>query len=217
MPRKFQASYSSRIAARLVRDYLIDSGAVRFDVKNPRKLPSGLVSPVIIDTHVLMTAAGGWRDVIELLLSRIDEAALDADIVAGTDAESAMQAQAVAFRLGVPAVEVHIPAFEGDRTGLRGADVKGKRVVLIVDHVAAGVMCLAAVKALREAGATVEAVLAVTNFGFDRTRRIFDAEGLRIVDLVPFAKVVDSAVAKGYIKYEEGRQVHAWLKTPVFA
>ncbi len=217
MPRKFQASYTSRIALNLVKAKLIESGAIRFCPDETVCLSSGLITPVKIDNHVFLSNAADWRDLTELMQSRIDENCLAPDVIVGTDYSSAMQAQAVAFRMGLPAAVVHLGVNPPEKMKVEGATVAGKRVLLVTDHIATGHTCRRAVEILREEGADVREVLTVTNFDFPETRKLFDNLCLNLIAVMPVVSVLETAYQKGAVTQKQKEEIAEWLINPTFA
>lgn len=216
MPRKYQASYTSRIALNLVKSKLIDSGAVRFCPEKPESLSSGLITPVKIDNHVFLANIADWRDLTELMQSRIDENCLTPDVIVGTDCSSSMQAQAVAFRMGLPAAVVHLGVTPPEKMKVEGTSVSGKRVLLVTDHIATGHTCRRAVEILREEGADVREVLTVTNFDFPETKKLFDNLCLKLIEVLPIVSVLETAYQKSAVTQTQKEEIAEWLINPTF-
>ena len=95
-----------------------------------------------------------------------------------------------------------------------GIDVKGKKVLIIEDHLSTGLSLLDAAKVLREAGAIVEACFAITNFDMPETMRNFEKHHITAYQLLPFAFIVEKAEKLGLIDANEKEQIDAWLDTP---
>ena len=64
MPRKFIASYQSRIVRDLVCDELLQSQAITFHLDKPKTLRGGIESPVYIDKYKPLSHPENWRDVL---------------------------------------------------------------------------------------------------------------------------------------------------------
>ena len=92
--------------------------------------------------------------------------------------------------------------------------VKGKKVLIIEDHLSTGLSLLDAAKVLREAGAIVEACFAITNFDMPETMRNFEKHHITAYQLLPFAFIVEKAEKLGLIDANEKEQIDAWLDTP---
>ena len=122
---------------------------------------------------------------------------------------------ALAYRLGVPFVTVRRATKSyGNLSRIDGIDVKGKKVLIIEDHLSTGLSLLDAAKVLREAGAIVEACFAITNFDMPETMRNFEKHHITAYQLLPFAFIVEKAEKLGLIDANEKEQIDAWLDTP---
>jgi len=70
------------------------------------------------------------------------------------------------------------------------------------------------VEALREAGAQVEDCLCITSYGFPEAQAAFDAAGVRLHVLAPFAAIVSEAARRGLFSAEELTTIEAWSRDP---
>ena len=123
---------------------------------------------------------------------------------------------ALAFATGRPSVFVRKAAKEhGLGRRIEGGDVAGREVVLVEDMVTTGGSSLAAVEALREAGASVSACLAIITYGFARGHR-----GLRgrpvcgSAVLTTFEDVVERGAARRPHRAGRGGPRAHWLADP---
>lgn len=215
MATLFKASYKSRIIRDLVREKLIRSGAVTFQPDDLKLLMSGLETPVVIDNQKFQTNPKEWRDVIDALLCTMKDEAVSADVIAGVDASGAMFAQAVAYRLGLPAVTVYLRGGL-DRAQVNADAVAGKRVVIIEDHVSTGLTSSKAASLLREVGATVEDIVSVTSFDLAVMRERFRESGLALHEVLDFSEVIEAAARMGTIDARQKETIVKWLMEPVF-
>lgn len=237
MARKFVASYTNRIAERLVSGKLLETGAVTFSPKEPVLLASGLLTPVIVYQQAFLSDAAGWRDLIELMVSRVGENLLNPEVVVGTDYSSAMIAQAIAFRMGLPAAVLHlninpaetlpiaarlgIPASAvqigvglTEKLMLEGSSVSGKRALFVTDHISSGSVAERAINVLRKNGATADSILTVTDFGFPKTKNKLAELGVKTVETIPFKGILELAEKKDLLNKEDAAQIRQWIQTP---
>ena len=140
-------------------------------------LRSGAVSDFYIDKYRFTT--------LPALLTRIADALLphvpaDTQRIAGTVLGAVPLAVALSLRTGLPSVLVRADAKAyGTAKAVEGELDEGERVLLIEDVVTSGGAAIAALEALREAGAKVNGILAVID------REDGGAERLAAAD-VPF-------------------------------
>ena len=196
--------YVSPIANDILAGHLINYGAVSFMTDAPMRLKSGLVTPIYVDNRSLTGHPDAWRDIIETTCSRIAQLGLKFDIIAGVEGAGVSHAAALAYRLGKPSIFVRQRAKTyGDHSRVEGPSVKGKRVLIIEDHISTGLSLLSAVEGLKAEGAIVEDCLAITSFGIDETTKLFEKENVTCHELLDFTLVLEKAVEMGKIDEEK--------------
>ena len=203
--------FKSRIAEDILAEHLVGYGAVTF-LEAPMRLKSGLVTPIYVDNRTLTAHPDAWRDIIETMASRIAELGLEFDVVAGAGVS---HAAALAYRLSKPSIFVRSqPKTYGDKSRIEGADVKGKRVLIIEDHISTGLSLLSAVEALKAEGALVTDCLAITSFGIDETKKLFEKEAVVCHEMLGFEKVIDKAIETKRLDAEQKEVLTDWLANP---
>lgn len=207
--------FESRIAEDILAEHLVRRGAVSFLLESPMRLKSGLVTPIYVDNRKLTAYPDAWRDIVETAASRIHQLELEFDVVAGVEGAGVSHAAALAYRLGKPSIFVRQqPKTYGNRSRVEGADVKGKRVLIIEDHISTGLSLLSAIEGLKSEGALVTDCLAITSFGMDETRNLFRQENVVCHELLSFKKVLDKAVELGELSAEDQPILVDWLENP---
>ena len=179
------------------------------------RLKRGLVPPIYVDNRSLTGHPDAWRDIIETTCSRIAQLGLKFDIIAGVEGAGVSHAAALAYRLGKPSIFVRQRAKTyGDHSRVEGTSVKGKRVLIIEDHISTGLSLLSAVEGLKAEGAIVEDCLAITSFGIDETTKLFQKESVKCHELLDFTLVLDKALAEGIIDAPKKVLLLDWLANP---
>lgn len=207
--------YVSPIANDILAGHLLNYGAVSFMTETPMRLKSGLVTPIYVDNRSLTGHPDAWRDIIETMCSRISQLGLKFDIIAGVEGAGVSHSAALAYRLGKPSVFVRQRAKTyGDHSRVEGTSVKGKRVLIIEDHVSTGLSLLSAVEGLKAEGAIVEDCVAITSFGIDETTKLFQKENFTCHELLDFSLVLDKAVTTGLIDEPKKALLLDWLANP---
>ena len=187
--------YISKIAEDILAERLLSYGAVTFYKDAPLRLKSGLVTPIYVDNRKLTAWPDAWHDVIETMASRIDQLKLDFDVVAGVEGAGVSHSAALAYRLYKPSIFVRESAKTyGNKSRVEGGDVQGKRVLIIEDHISTGLSLLSAVEALKAEGACVTDCLAVTSFGMEETKNLFEKQNVVCHEMLPFSKVLDKSL-----------------------
>ncbi len=210
MPRKFIASYESRIVRDLLCEKLIETQTITFHVQHPMLLREREL-PIYIDKQQLLLHPEDWRDVVDATILSIDAACLNIDFVAATASSSAMLSQAVAYRLGLPALVI------AERTDiekdLRIANVvKGKTVLLIEDNIFTGASTLKATQSLRRLGAQISDVVALTSYELPEVSVALSDANLTLHQVIALSDVVERAFRNGRITEEVRNGAIAWAK-----
>ncbi len=122
-------------------------------------LRSGAVSDYYIDKYRFTTQPALLARVTDALLRHVPQ---DTQRIAGTVLGAVPLAVALSLRTGLPSVLVRADAKTyGTARAVEGELQPGERVLLIEDVVTSGGAAVAALEALREAGATVNGILAI--------------------------------------------------------
>ncbi len=206
---------SSQIATDIMAEHLLSHNAIVFLKNAPMRLKSGLVTPIYVDNRILPSHPETWRDVIETMASRIKEFRIQFDIIAGVEDAGTAHGAALAYRLNVPFVTVRLNAKTyGNKSRIDGVSVDGKKVLIIEDHLSTGLSLIDAVNTLRKEGAIVTDCFAITNFDMPETTKLFERNGIKAYQMLPFAYIVDKAQAMGLIDENDKAEINNWLDTP---
>lgn len=212
----------SRHADRVARA-LLEAGTVTLTPAAPVTFKSGLRSPVYVDNRRLISQPAPWRVVIEAFEAELATdagwsaapGAVGDPVIAGVESAGIPHSSALAFATGRPSVFVRKAAKEhGLGRRIEGGEVAGRRVVLVEDMVTTGGSSLAAVDALREAGASVSECLAIITYGFDQAIEGFRSAAVRLSVLTTFEDVVREALLAGRIEPAGADLVRRWLADP---
>lgn len=207
--------YKSKLAENILAEHLINIGAVSFLTNRPMRLKSGLITPIYVDNRTITAHPEAWRDVLETMATKVTELGIEFDLVAGVEGAGVSHAAALAYRLNKPSIFVRNSAKTyGNKSRVEGTSVEGKRVLLIEDHISTGLSLLSAVEGLKAEGAIVTDCLAITSFGIDETRRLFERLDVSCHEMINFTKVIDKAVEMGKLSVEDRSKLNDWLSSP---
>ena len=225
-------------AEKLVAEALIAAGAVFFVPDAPVTFASGIRSPVYMDTRRLLAAPKLWSEVIDVLaeaacglaLESGDESGgtvesgkgagaegseIEAEVVAGVAVGGIPHSTAVALQAGLPSCFVRKQAKEHGRgKAIEGADVEGRKVVLVEDVITTGGSSLDAVASLQEAGAEVVGCVAIAGYDLDGASDKFAEAGVPLRLLAPFPTVLEAAEASGSFPQEAIDEARRWHQDP---
>ena len=142
---------ASHITARA----LLEAGAFLIRPNAPFRLTSGLLAPIYINCRLILGHARARADIADALAA--DVAKQGADIVAGGVTAGVPFATLVADRLVLPLTYVRPqPKSHGTVGQIEGAEVAGRKIVLVEDLITSATSIVLFTNALRAAGATVE-------------------------------------------------------------
>ncbi len=207
--------YKSKLAENILAEHLINIGAVSFLTDRPMRLKSGLITPIYVDNRTITAHPEAWRDVLETMATKVTELGIEFDLVAGVEGAGVSHAAALAYRLNKPSIFVRNSAKTyGNKSRVEGTSVEGKRVLLIEDHISTGLSLLSAVEGLKAEGAIVTDCLAITSFGIDETRRLFERLDVSCHEMINFTKVIDKAVEMDKLSPEDRSKLNDWLSSP---
>ena len=210
-------------AEKLVAEALIAAGAVFFVPDAPVTFASGIRSPVYMDIRRLLAAPELWSGVIEELTKAAYRqkggaagvADSGAEIVAGVAVGGIPHSTAVALQAGLPSCFVRKQAKEHGRgKAIEGADVEGRKVVLVEDVITTGGSSLDAVASLQTAGAEVVGCVAIAGYDLDGASDKFAESGVPLYLLAPFPSVLEVAEASGSFPQEAIDEARRWHQDP---
>lgn len=202
-------------AVRSAADALLEAEVLIFCPDQPITFASGMRSPVYMDIRRLIGVPSAWRTVVEGLRECLGDVEGGVEVVAGVAAGGIPHSAAVAYAAGLPSCFVRKEAKgHGRGRAVEGADVRGRRVVLVEDVVTTGGSSLVAAGALRDAGAEVVGCLSVAGYGFSETFAAFDEAGVGLSLLVPFMDLLAAASRREEASPEVLEEARRWWSDP---
>ena len=198
---------------------LIAAEAVFFVPDAPVTFASGIRSPVYMDTRRLLAEPKLWQEVIEVLTEAACGSTIEvqgkAEVVAGVAVGGIPHSTAVALRAGLTSCFVRKQAKEHGRgKTIEGAEVNGRKVVLVEDVITTGGSSLDAIASLKEAGAEVVGCVAIAGYDLDGASDKFAESGVPLYLLAPFPTVLEVAEASGSFPQEAIDETRRWHHDP---
>ncbi len=203
-------SIDRKLAGELLR---IEAVLLRPD--DPFTWASGWHSPIYCDNRRILSDPGlrakvaGW--LAETALREFPGAETVAGVATGAIAHGVLATE----KMGKPFAYVR-PAKKDHGTGsqIEGVLLPGSKVVVIEDLVSTGMSSLAAVAALREAGADVLGMVAIFTYGFEIAAKRFEEAGVRLVTLSDYGALIEEATATGYVGASDAEVLRRWRLDP---
>lgn len=194
---------------------LMDIKAVLLRPQEPFTWASGWHSPIYCDNRRILSHPELRAQVAQWLADKAMELYPEAEVVAGVATGAIAHGVLAADRMQKPFVYVRPkPKDHGTGSQIEGELAPGKKVVVIEDLISTGMSSLAAVKALREAGAQVLGMVAIFTYGFDLAAQRFEEDKVRLDTLSNYSALVDVASETGYISSAAKTLLHEWRENP---
>lgn len=194
---------------------LMDIKAVLLRPQEPFTWASGWHSPIYCDNRRILSHPELRAQVAQWLADKAMELYPEAEVVAGVATGAIAHGVLAADRMQKPFVYVRPkPKDHGTGSQIEGELAPGKKVVVIEDLISTGMSSLAAVKALRDAGAQVLGMVAIFTYGFDLAAQRFGEDKVRLDTLSNYSALVDVASETGYISSAAKSLLHEWRENP---
>ena len=194
---------------------LLDIGAVLLHPSEPFTWASGWRSPIYCDNRRILSdpALRSW--VAASLAARIRTLYPEAEVIAGVATGAIAHGMLVADRLEKPFVYVRPkPKDHGTGSQIEGVLPSGSKVVVVEDLVSTGMSSLAAVQALRAAGAEVLGMVALFTYGFELAAQRFSEAGVPLDTLSRYDALIGVAVERGLVSEGEEALLQEWRRSP---
>ena len=200
---------SEQIAADLLR-----IGAVALRPDDPFTWASGRLSPVYTDNRLTLSHPDVRGRIVGAFADALAEVG-EVDAISATATAGIPHGALLADRAVLPFSYVRSSAKgHGRENRIEGRVDEGQRIVLVEDLVSTGGSVLSAAEALREAGATVVAALAVFTYGFPEADQAFETAGLPLVTLTDFPTLAESARQSGALGEDAWDVLRDWRDDP---
>ena len=189
--------------------------AVLLRPDEPFTWASGWHSPIYCDNRRILSDPALRSKVAGWLAETAVKECPDAEIVAGVATGAIAHGVLAADGMGKPFVYVRPkPKDHGTGSQIEGVLPKGSKVVVIEDLISTGMSSLAAVKALRDAGAEVLGMVAIFTYGFELAARRFEEENVRLKTLSCYDALIEEAMATGYVRESDAQILRQWRLNP---
>jgi len=185
-------------------EYLLQINAVKLSPKELFTWASGIKSPIYCDNRITLSfpvIRGFIKDHFTLA---IRETMPFPDLVAGVATGGIAQGALVAQELGLPFAYVRTSKKDHGLTNLIEGKVEaGQTVVVVEDLISTGKSSLEVVSALRQAGCTINGMVAIFTYNLPVALMGFEEAGCKLVTLTDYDILVEKALEIKYITEED--------------
>jgi len=190
---------------------LLHARAVLLRPHQPFTFASGIKSPIYCDNRLLIADVAIRHTISDAFAALVT----DVDVVAGTATAGIPWAAWVAERAARPMAYVRSGAkTHGRGRQVEGADINGKRVLLLEDTVSTGESAVTAIEALYTEGASAVTCACIFTYGWQATFDRFVAAKAPLTPLTWLTPLLEVAVAEGFLKNDDRALVEAWSANP---
>ncbi|MEX6626110.1 orotate phosphoribosyltransferase [Tenacibaculum salmonis] len=201
--------------AKKTAELLLQIKAIKLSPHEPFTWASGWKSPIYCDNRVTLSYVPVRNFLKEEIAKLVEEKHGKPDVIAGVATGAIAIGMLVAQELGVPFVYVRPePKKHGRKNQIEGHLESGQNVVVIEDLISTGTSSLNAVKALKEAKATVKGMIAIFSYGFDIANENFKRDNIELTTLSNYKYLLEQALDSKYIDSKELRMLDEWRVSP---
>jgi len=194
---------------------LMDIKAVLLRPEKPFLWASGWHSPIYCDNRRILSYPKMRTRVAQSIADIIASEYPQAEIIAGVATGAIAHGVMVADKLEKPFIYVRPkPKDHGTGSQIEGILESGKKVVVVEDLISTGMSSLAAVDALRKAGAEILGMVAIFTYGFAISSEQFAAAGVELTTLSDYKALVEMAKETGYIGESDYKVLNEWRISP---
>ena len=202
-------------SARTIAASLLDIGAVELRPGDPFTWSSGLVAPIYCDNRLTIAYPRVRRAIRDGFAEIIRREGLAGATIAGTATAGIPHAAWLAEAVDAPMAYVRSSAKgHGQGARIEGTVGTGTEVIVVEDLISTGGSALDAVGALREVGATVQAVLAIFSYELDVAAAAFEETGVSQHVLTGFSTLIDVAHERGDLSEAALAALTEWRADP---
>lgn len=201
--------------AKKTAELLLQIKAIKLSPEEPYIWASGWKSPIYCDNRVSLSYPPVRVYLKEQMAKIVEDEFGKPDVIAGVATGAIAIGVLVAQELGVPFIYVRPePKKHGRKNQIEGVLESGQNVVVIEDLISTGKSSLAAVEALKEAGATVKGMVAIFSYGFEVAAQNFKDQNVNLSTLSNYEILLEQALDSQYISQKELSLLRDWRSNP---
>jgi orotate phosphoribosyltransferase len=201
--------------ANKIASILLEIKAVKLNVEEPFTWASGWKSPIYCDNRKILSYPEARKSVCKSFVSYIKEHYPDTTLIAGVATGAIAHGILVAEALNLPFVYIRAAAkSHGLENRIEGELPEHAKVTVVEDLISTGGSSIAAVEALRTAGAEVLALLAIFSYEFETAQHNFDDAKCHFHTLSNYSTLLKEALASRYIEEKDLAQLQKWREAP---
>lgn len=202
-------------SAAKIAGHLLQIKAVKLQPQDPFVWASGWHSPIYCDNRQTLSYPSIRNAIRQAFVDAIRLHYPNTEVIAGVATGGIGIGALVADALDLPFVYVRSSSKKhGMQNQIEGRLLPHQKTVVIEDLVSTGKSSLLAVESLRQAGATIEGMVAIFTYGFDKADRDFAAANCRLITLTDYECLLNEAIRTDYINTKYLETLKNWRNDP---
>ncbi|MDH3697398.1 MAG: orotate phosphoribosyltransferase [Flavobacteriaceae bacterium] len=202
-------------AASRTAELLLQINAIKLRPENPFTWASGWNSPIYCDNRIILSYPAIRNYIREEMSKQVEALYGKPNVIAGVATGAIGIGMLVAEYMGLPFVYVRPKVKDhGRQNQIEGRLEANAHVVVIEDLISTGTSSLNAVKALKEAGANVQGMVAIFTYGFPVAQANFEDAGISLNTLSDYEHLIEIALEKGHISDAQLETLKTWRTQP---
>ncbi len=194
---------------------LLNKKIVFLRPSDPFTWASGIKSPIYCDNRLTLGYPELRTYIADTMAKTIQEKYAECEVIMGTSTAGIPHGTLVADKLNKPCGYVRGGAKKHGRgKQVEGAEVKGKKVVVVEDLISTGKSSLEVVDILKEEGAIVLGVVAIFSYNMQKATDAFNEYDLKVDLITDITKLLKLAIEINYVTAEEAQKVERFLTNP---
>ncbi|RRD39013.1 orotate phosphoribosyltransferase [Leptotrichia sp. OH3620_COT-345] len=195
-----------------VAKVLFDVKAVKVNIKEPFTFASGIKSPIYCDNRYILGFPQERNVIVDGFIEKINK---DIDIIAGVATAGIPWASFIADRIGKPLCYIrNKPKEHGRGKQIEGAEVEGKRVIVIEDLITTGKSSLIAVDVLQKENISELEVMSIFSYGFQSAIDNYKKYNCKFSSLSDFNTLIKILKEMDYLTEKEAKTASEWIQNP---
>ncbi len=206
----------NKIIGKKVSKILLEKKCIEFDFKKKFMLTSGKLSPIYCDCRKLISFTSERNKLINLAAKKLEANDLinSATNIMGGESAGIPYASLLAEKLKLPLTYVRKEKKKfGKKSQIEGIINISDKVILVEDLMTDGGSKRNFVKAIRNVGAKLSAILVIFNYGINKENLVLNGKKIRIISLATWEDVLEIIVEKKLFKIKDINEVIKFLKS----
>ena len=203
--------------AKQTADLLFDINAVSLKPNKPFRFTSGIFSPIYIDNRVIFSHPAIRIKIVTFMINLIiNKIGLkEVEILSGTASAAIPYTAFISQTLELPMVYVRdTRKGYGKKNQVEGVVEKGKKVLVIEDHITTGGSTIGNAKAIKSVGGNVKYAISATNYNLPISAQNFKKNKLKVFSLTDISEITEVAIKRKIIEKKDKAIILEWSKNP---